>query len=291
MSTVAETFHVRPQRGDLGIEVEVEGDKLPRPNEYWRCEHDGSLRGESMEYVLQRPMSLSETRKALAHLSHCYKENGSQIADSPRCGVHVHVNCQKLTMTQLYNYFVIYLVLEDLLTKFCGKDREGNLFCLRAQDAEYLLYVLERSLDDGEFRRRFGRDEVRYAAMNVKALATYGSLEFRAMRGTEDMALIDKWATMLLSLRNKATEFEFPSDIVTTVSAGGCENFLRSLLPDDAEMFMAYDGWEGMLMDGVRRAQEIAFAIPWREFTYPKRTVGGIEVEGEWDDDFPPMDV
>ena len=69
MKTVMEWFRLsRGKRtdGDVGIEIEVEGRRLPITEKYWRMEKDGSLRGpENMEYVLDRPMSLKDAKKAL----------------------------------------------------------------------------------------------------------------------------------------------------------------------------------------------------------------------------------
>lgn len=289
---VKEWFRVRPRQGDVGIEIEAEGHNLPHTGEYWNVTHDGSLRGESLEYVLKRPMSLPEARKALDYLSLKYEQNEATVNDSDRCGVHVHVNCQELNIVQLYNFFVLYLVLEDLLVKFCGDSREGNLFCLRAKDAEYLLYTLSSALEDKEFRARFSSDDLRYASMNVKSLPTYGSLEFRAMRGTKDMDLIYKWADLLVGLREKAKTIDSPIDIVMGLSMGGAEAFLTEHLGEHAEYFLGIKDLDILLMEGVRRAQEIAYAGDWEELSiHPKRMIGGLEVASTWDEDWPPIDA
>lgn len=298
MRSVKDWFRVRAATGDVGIEIEAEGKRLPQEvDKFWKVTHDGSLRGESMEecceYVLKRPMSLTAVREALDYLAHQYKENEAQVDDSPRCGVHVHVNCQQLNIIQLYNFITLYLILEELLVKFCGKTREGNLFCLRAKDAEYLLYTLSQALEDKEFRRRFGTDDLRYASMNVKALCNYGSLEFRAMRGTEDMDTVYQWAALLVNLRKVGKTYPNPSEIIIGMSAGGYENFMHFVLSkEDASILMSYEGWEQMLTDGMRRAQDVAFAGDWEALaTFPKRKIGGIEVNQNFEDDFPPMDL
>tara|TARA_Y100001973_G_scaffold106774_1_gene187460 strand:+ start:6840 stop:7721 length:882 start_codon:yes stop_codon:yes gene_type:complete len=293
METVREVFRNKPTKGSIGIEIEVEGNNLPEIGGAWRCEHDGSLRGEAMEYVLRRPVELPEAYKSLATLSHAFKENGSQIADTGRAGVHIHVNCQELNIIQLYNFITLYLIFEDSLVKWCGPDRVGNLFCLRAKDAEWLLFNLASALEDGEFRRRFSSDELRYASMNVKALAQYGSLEFRAMRSTADMELIYQWAGVLHDLRERAKATENPVELIYQVSAGGEEAFLDNYLGEFAEVVKEVDeDWMQSIRDGMRRAQEIAFAGDWEALAQgPKRVIGGIEVDQNFEDDFPPMDV
>lgn len=292
--TIRKIMRLPETQGDVGVEIEVEGSNLPRTGEHWIVTQDGSLRGESCEYVLSQPLSLPETKEALAYLAHRYEETGAEIADSPRCGVHIHVNCQELTIIQLYNFMTLYLILEDLLVRWCGEEREGNLFCLRAKDAEYLLFVLEQALEDKQFRRRFSSDELRYASMNVNALPRYGSLEFRAMRGTQDMSLIYNWAETLVRLREKAKEYPNPIEIIMQMSGDGYESFLQGSVGDDmaSTLMELCPDWEMLLQDGVRRSQDIAYAGDWGELaSFPKRRVGGVAVSSEWDDDFPPTDV
>ena len=296
--TVSQVFRIpRRVEGDVGIEIEAEGANLPRTGDYWNVEHDGSLRGEDLsqacEYVLQRPMSLSEAKEALAYLAHQYKENGAQVSSSPRCGVHVHVNCQQLSILQLYNFMTLYLIFEDVLVKWCGKTREGNLFCLRAKDAEYLIYVLSQALQDKEFRARFRTDELRYASMNVKALTDYGSLEFRAMEGTDDTDRIYQWASLLVSMREQAKTFTNPVEMILSSSGEGTDAFVNMCFPEEfVPLIKGVEGWEGMVVDGVRRAQEVAYAVDWEEIaSFPKRKVGGLEVRPDWDEDWPPTDA
>ena len=292
--TICDIMRTPPRRGDVGIEIEVEGYNLPRMlDNFWRVEEDGSLRGESAEYVLHKPASLEEAQEALLYLEQQYKANKTRVKGSPRCGVHVHINCQKLSVVELYNFMTLYLIFEELLVKWCGPDREGNLFCLRAQDAEYLTYALTRAALDKEFRRWFGTDDLRYASMNVKALATYGSLEFRAMRGTRDMSTIYKWTEMLFNLRQVAKEFDNPQEIVMAMSMDGAEMLLnRVFQPKHRKVVSNVEGWEESVMRGVRRIQDIAFLPDWEELAgLGKRKVGGLEVPKDWDDDFPTMDI
>lgn len=250
--------------GDVGVEIEVEGRNLPPGNRYWRRDHDGSLRGaENAEYVLKQPLTLPQLKIALKSLAIDYKTCKSTIDDSVRAGVHVHVNVQDLTITQLYNYITLYLVFEELLTKYCGSTREGNLFCLRACDAEWLIQALQYAAQSRRFRTLV-TDDLRYAAINVKALGTYGSLEFRAMRSTKDFDVIQTWAEVLVLLREKAKEYFEPTDIINGFSEGESSTFLTQIFGEYAELFK-FDGYERALTRGVRIAQEVAFCTNWQE--------------------------
>src|SRR3546814_17797876 len=92
---------------------------------HWNNERDGSLQGaETAEYVLKKPSSLKEVRTALDYIDLMYKAPNTQVDDTVRAGVHVHVNCQHLTMTQLYSFMTFYLILENVLVGWCGQDRK-----------------------------------------------------------------------------------------------------------------------------------------------------------------------
>ncbi|WEU69445.1 putative amidoligase [Pseudomonas phage vB_PaeM_Ty] len=271
MKTVMQWFGIREDfaaKGDVGIEIEVEGKNLPKHFEkYWRVEADGSLRGEdNAEYVLEKPLTIKQAKLALSHLNMQYKKHQAVVDDTVRAGVHIHINVQQLNIVELYNYMTLYLILEELLVKFCGPYREGNLFCLRACDAEWLLFRLSEAARSRQFRRVLTDDNLRYGSMNVKALGTYGSLEFRAMRGTRDLNLIHKWATILLDLREAAKKFTDPKDIINGYSEGDADAFLVKCLGEHVEIFKGFDNIPKMLNDGMRRAQDIAFCCDWQQF-------------------------
>lgn len=280
MKTVMQWFALAKKDktdGDVGIEIEVEGERLPYLNKFWKNEEDGSLRGpETREYVLAKPMLLNEAHVALQYLDAQYKENESVVYDSVRAGVHVHINVQKLNMIELYNFMVLYIILEEVLVRFCGPYREGNLFCLRTCDADYLLGQLQNSAETRQFNNLVS-DQLRYASMNVKALGTYGSLEFRAMRGTRDLDLIYKWAEVLLNLREVAKGYSSPDKIIEGFSEGEAKGFLMNALGDNVKDFLC-EGYEGMLVDGMRRAQDVAYCVDWQDYhEVAKKIIGDLE--------------
>lgn len=282
MARVMREFRIaREEPGDIGVEIEVEGRNLPRARKWWRNEEDGSLKGEeSREYVLATPTNLAGVREALNYLDASYKSAGAEVDDTVRAGVHIHINCQRLTMTQLYSFITMYLILENLLVHWCGEFREGNLFCLRACDAEWTLNVLVAAANDRRkmYRNAFHRDELRYASMNLKALGDYGSLEFRAMRGTRDLDLIHQWATVLYGLREYACTFQRPSDIVAELSIGGTEKFVKAALGENFKAFTdACPDWQALVFAGMRNAQDVAYSTNWEEFEPPMKLVGGLE--------------
>ena len=261
MIKVLNVMNVRPADGEVGIEVEVEGEDLPGMGHsmVWRSERDGSLRGESMEYVLRKPVHRDAVPDVLLGLYHRLKGAGSKIHDSGRAGVHVHINCQDLTMKQVVTFACLYLVFEEMLVEWCGPGREGNLFCLRGGDADYLITAFRDAVVSG----RWGNlrdDNLRYASLNLKALSTYGSLEFRAMRSTVDPAVLENWVDMLLRVKDASLQFDDPELIIERASFGGYEELFLSIFGEDTELRFSEDS----MLDGIVRAQHIAYApVDW----------------------------
>lgn len=278
MTTVFEAFRL-PNRyetdGDVGLEIEVEGEDLPRTNrDIWRMESDGSLRGNSVEYVLAKPMSSVEKANALTYLDSKYIECGTVVHDSVRAGVHVHINVQDLTLEQMFSFIVAYIILEDILTFYCGQYRQGNLFCLRIRDADYLLYVMEKVAKKEYDLREFNSNQLRYSAINVTSLNRYGSLEFRAMRGTRNMSIINDWADMLLRLRDVSKVFDNASDVVSFLVEKGADAFLDHFL-GDFNKTLGYVPKEMLdLNDGLYRAYDLAMETDWS--SYKTKVIGGL---------------
>lgn len=281
MLNVMEAFGVSPHnkvKGDLGVEIEVEGINLPDPRTTWRRDMDGSLRGESAEYVLKVPLSLKRTRNALALLDKYYKVNETEVFESVRTGVHVHVNVQELTVVELFTFITAYLVLEDLLVNYCGEYREGNLFCLRVKDADYLLYMLEQVVKSKNFYS-LGNDILRYSSMNVVALHKYGSLEFRAMRGTKDLDMIGDWAELLLNLRKQAVKFSDPAELFNWIGTNGTESFLELFLGDLKGKLCNGKDVNTYVQDGLNRTHCLALDTDWGSFKELKVEEEVVEVK------------
>lgn len=271
MKTVSEIFGLPKVAGDVGIEIEVEGKRLPNNVKHWRRDHDGSLRGEeTAEYVMIKPMTLNGAKIALTHLRRAYEANNSVIDDSVRAGIHVHVNMQEMNMIQVYNMIVAYQIIEPALIKVCGEGREGNLFCLRATDAMYIQRALVDVAKNKSWRRLV-TDNLRYAALNVKPIGQYGSLEFRALRSTNDFDRVHLFAKMLVNLRNAASQYNSPTDLVASFSEGDARGFLSHLVGEGgAALIRTVPRYKVLMTEGVRNAQLVAHAADWDAYRAPK---------------------
>ncbi len=265
--TVYQIFGNSIKEGDLGIEVEVEGNqKLPAqiPGSYWRVLNDGSLRGEAKEYVFSQPL----TREvAFEEVRKLYDLLEGKINDSMRAGVHVHVNCQQLTVKQLFTVMAAYYCLENLITEDAGEERQGNLFCLRLSDADYVNTGIMSCLDLRDFMADggiFTNENLRYAAMNLVSLSKFGSLEFRALRTPQTAEKVIEWADLFLTLKeNTIKEFSNPLELLSSMSANGGEEVVNKLLGKHAKKQTSKPNFEESLYEGIRQIQHWVFLTNW----------------------------
>lgn len=268
------------KKGEVGIEIECEGHNLLQdPSKWWKGIADGSLRGESIEYILRAPIDRAKVLESLDLLSKELAQHGSRVDESYRTSVHVHLNAQPMKMRHVFNQICLYLILEDILVEYCGKERIGNVFCLRASDAEGMIDRIRRAIKKGEYAN-MGQDGMRYAAINTKALADHGSLEFRAFRGTVDPKLINQWVEILLEIKDAAMKYDNPQQICVDFSVLGPKGFVQKVFTaDNQRTILAYPNVEKRLFDGVRLAQDIAYSIPdWTPVKVEEKGVDGFPV-------------
>jgi hypothetical protein len=255
--TIADMLGLVPKDGDIGIEIEVEGRDLPRQVNGWQVHIEPSLRPigghDPKEYVLPQPISFPGACRRLRMLREHLRR--ADVVLSDRTSVHVHINVQKLTVGQWFNFVILYLLYEDALLEFCGETRKGNLFCLSSFDAEGLIFKLEGLAKSMNFNALDDND-IRYASMNIKATPQYGSIEFRAMRGTVDIAVIEQWLRLLLSLREKACTFEDPHALLKEASKDAIA-FTREVFP----FALAYEDFNASFKRQLYRCYSIVNGI------------------------------
>lgn len=255
------------QAGEVGLEIECEGTNLFRsPFSYWNCHSDGSLRAvkghDPCEYVLKVPLQRQDLEDALNYLNQKLKESGSEVIQSQRTSVHVHVNCQKMTVRSLYCYLCLYLIFEEILVEWSGPDRAGNLFCLRAKDSDYYVNMLESVLKQKNFKQ--WRDDYRYSACNVASIPKFGSLEFRSMKGTVDIETILTWVDILLHLKRTSEKYDSPVEIVDDFVNLGPLPFFKKTFGDKYRLlFEGIPGLSGKLWDGLRMMRDVAHSCEW----------------------------
>lgn len=281
--TVSELMqYLDPVKGEIGIEIEVEGDNLiQRLQKFWKVDRDGSLRGnEAAEYVLKIPLKRDKYKEAIEYLASAMKKRGAVIENTGRAGVHVHLNFQDVELRKVANMVCLYLMYEDALTDYCGQGRTGNLFCLGSRYAENVIDVFKTFIQHG-FKQELHTDELRYASINLKALTTYGSIEFRSMRSTLDVAALDTWVQLLLSLKDAALKFKDPTSILNQFSQIGSGRMTKHIFGKNAQM-MAHNHIDPELVqEAMWRIQPIVFCRDWEKT--PKEYTNNLQYQHEHD--------
>jgi hypothetical protein len=252
-----------------GVEIEVEGIRLPGPDdmtELWRIERDSSLKTpEAWEYVLRAPLMLPGVEKAINQLKKLFEIRKGVIHDSVRAGVHIHMNVQSWNIVQLMTFATCYYTIEDLLMKWCGPNREGNLFALRTKDAEYVLFRLIEALEQRNLKS-LKTDNIRYASLNYCSLFKYGTIEFRGMRTSSNLDDVLLWNKIIDELRTSSLNFSNPVEVLDMMSGDGEEQLLQTLLPTYHELFKS-EGFEESVRNSARRVQLLVYGTDWAEFS------------------------
>lgn len=261
--------------GKLGVEIEVDGAALPRAKQdkefdsFWRVEHDSSIKGkiEDAEYVFKKPLSLIETKMALNVMERRYLELGSVVNEAFKAGVHTHLNIQSYTPLELLTLITTYYLLEDHFVHWAGNTRVGNHFCLRAKDAEAVVYKIIKTCETRDWRH-LNTDNIRYASLNLNAMHKYGSIEFRSMRSTRDLGVIYKWVELIDQLEKGAKKFASPKHVVEAFSELDANNqFINYVMEDLADEFLPFNIG---LREGMEIIQPLAYMIDWAGFNREK---------------------
>jgi len=266
MRNIQQLLGCGKQKGDVGVEIELEANNIPSASlvsPEWRLEADPSLRGESGEFVLDKPVSIADLDKVFNKLNKAFTDSNTQIRPTYRAGIHVHVNVQHLTPVQLVTFICAYFMLEEVLLKFCDKTRQGNHFCLRMSDASFSLdslvnFILEEDIN------LLNTEDLRYASLNVTSLFKYGSVEFRALESTTDFERIKVWASVLTHLRDYSMTLNNPADLLGHASEMGFANFVPVILGKHYPHFRKW-ATEENVRKGIRNIQYAIYARNWSQ--------------------------
>lgn len=245
----------------VGVEVELErAHSLLNKNwEYWSLKGDGSLRDEGIEIVFNRPYQGTDIILALDEMQSNIE--GTPVQCTEYCSTHLHMNFLSSTPDEVMNFLCLYLLFEDGLARFCGPNRENNLFCLTVSNAEEQLEVYRQMYRNREnnilrpISRRGGQRALKYSALNIAALTQYGTIESRLMYGIKEKGVLLRWMNTLMRIRTHALRMNSVQDILVEASAQGLMAFVQEVLGDtlNAEEFFR----ENELYDAIDRVQYV----------------------------------
>lgn len=248
----------------LGLECETEGRRLPQiENAFWNTVPDGSLRN-GLEYV-SKPLKEAQLGTALTKLHKEITDRGGIFDYSFRCSTHVHINVQDLDHGQLMSMIFLYMMYENVFMNYVAEERVGNRFCLRFQDAQYLTNEVTRFF---ERTRQIGLDHaiaglsqerLKYAGFNLYTLRKYGTLEFRALEGTNDRPKIVNWVKAIIALRTVAMDYNDPVALYNDFIADPT-SFAEKLFGHAPDAFLK-DGWREQVEEGYSQNLAVLMAL------------------------------
>ena len=274
----------RTTKGDVGIEVEVEGDKFPKTRKggwhedvasdlipkQWAYVRDGSLRGQdNAEYIFANPLKFSEVDKAVDDLWSMFEKYGTKLDDSNRTSVHVHLNAQGWHLNRLTSFLALYFSVEEILTQWCGDHRVGNLFCLRSKDATAIVAQIRDFIaSDGA---RHPSQGMHYAGLNCHSLTKHGSVEIRSLRGVTEPETIKTWVGILQRMYEMSADYKDPRLVIEGFSGSGPLDYLSNILGPYTETIVQGTGFDhqqimSSMYEGVRLAQDLCYCRDWSKF-------------------------
>ena len=241
-----EVLHQAADRGEIpfinpygeeskfGIEIELEGSDFPNsPARGWNVHNEGSLRGESREYVTRGPASFGGVHRLMTDLRHSFKDSGADLKKTYRASTHIHYNVQNKTLDRILKSIIRFVCFEPLVVELCGAERNGNLFCLPTYDCgDTVLWLNDFiSKSSGKSKSTVAYNHLRrgkYAALNTDPLTQFGTLECRVFPTTVDTRNIIKWCTWL--------------DNILGVDKGSITEYVKSLAKDtDTEVLRIFE--------------------------------------------------
>lgn len=209
---IYETRSVEYQDPDTGEWLEREEEFEVENEDFidsYDCEYCGDM-GDSYDYEdddcveLVSPILNSMHSKGLRQI--CEDLEPAPRTDS--AGVHVHVEAKDLTVRQIKELVMGYDHIERFLES--SYDRRERGYCKR-RSARELMQVVRQPEEGVEPRRMQTGD--RYVTVNLQALYSHGTIEFRAMGPKYNYDHLIRWAMfcreMLNVFANGATSKHF----------------------------------------------------------------------------------
>ena len=246
----------------MGVEIEVEGmPSRVQPPSLWTEVDDNSLRNYGREYIFSAPTYGTGVTDALMDMSLFLEENKPSI--SYRCSVHVHINVSDMSVEQFLTMLTLYLIFERTFTKYHGQGREDNIFCVPYYKSPStitpMMWVFHDS-KEGCLVPNQVRDTLssfqKYSALNLGAVLTHGSLEFRHMPGTADMGKVFDWIKIIQHLKRTALEGTIDYMELISSASGSTSTLLERVFQESAEL-LRYPDMTNDIISGARLAQRV----------------------------------
>jgi hypothetical protein len=215
-----------------GLELELEGHNFPIEPDGWITHNDQSLRN-GVEYVLASPHDIGGLGNRVRALNEAFKKQGTIIQNSYRAGTHVHVNIQNELYSTICGLIIVEAIVEPILLRLCGQERNGSYFCLPTYDTGDLAETFSDLLTYIEAGVQPNVQRGKYACLNIDPISTFGTLEFRCFPASHDENQILTWVSWIENMieivkKEKDTTFW---NLYMSFKHGG-EELIRQVFPN-----------------------------------------------------------
>lgn len=265
--------------GEIGIEIETETvsseDYPPAYLQrtargytvehllYWKGFKDDSLRNFGLEYALRVPLKYGADLDTAFEEFKRFAREIKFIKDPVKASTHVHLNMLNETFRTMGNFFTLYSLYENLLIRYSGPNRLSNMFCIPICDGEDTSRNMKQMITAASEKNYqglfFAENAVKYAALNLSAFYTYGSIEVRSFRGSTDVKEVHKWVSILWYMIQYARKDITPHDIIFQYDKDP-EKLFKNVFHHLAKELYVPD-MEQLVKDNLWYAAGIAFLI------------------------------
>jgi hypothetical protein len=249
-------------KSHIGVEVELEDLGNLSYNSLdtrWTVKSDGSLHRNGMEFVFTEPLFGRDVVEALNILENLIvryvRDYPMVVVVDQNTSVHVHVDARDVTPQELERWCKLYWLYEPVLFSFIGVDRELNPFCLPLDETKdavaNLWYVFEVLKGSGRGLASALAPFQRYSALNLAALNTFGSLEFRGHPGCYKADPILQWIDILLHIKRASAYQQIPYDRpYLALKEFGIESVTRLVFGKHAEDLLKVEDFDARINRG-----------------------------------------
>tara|TARA_R100001460_G_scaffold8441_4_gene20873 strand:+ start:1019 stop:2053 length:1035 start_codon:yes stop_codon:yes gene_type:complete len=242
----------------FGIEMEFEGADIQavahklnqvvachfegythRVTDYWKIVTDGSLPnyttcGEIVSPILKGVEGVAELKKVCDAL-----ETIEGITVTRRCGLHIHLGVDDLTVRQIQTVYERYADYEAQIDLVMPRSRRGN--------ANWCDSVVpnKNRIKRQPTKNRLAHAAGKYYKVNLNKLTTYGTIEFRHHSGTLNFTKIVNWLSFLQTFVERSVQLAGTRTV--TLNKNRPYNMIRNILENNGyDVFYSrrYNGWK-----------------------------------------------
>lgn len=217
---------------------------------YFAYHVDGSLRDGGMEFTFKEPYSGTRIISAIEAMDEASRAYG--FTASYRTSLHCHLDMSELNYPKdAHRFAALYALIEPLLYKFVGSNRDGCNYCLPwyANPHHYINYArilrpfkndLYKNLQYEDGLRlgaelNLSRGSHKYAGLNLMSLGQFGTVEFRQAPVNMPKDKILTWINIIMRLKKYVIDYPFePAGLLQKMKLCGAKDFIFQVFDTQA---------------------------------------------------------